>query len=175
MEIYFLLKFKIFILLHLYIKCQINQNISNNRELEGIFRIDSLYNHYSLVIQKDNIFLTETKIGDNQMFFITSIFSNSYFIIFREHNKRIGIDDDNNLYLYKIEDLKNIEKTYWNIIRYENNNNLFLTQNVFNQKYLEINLENNLIQCKNDIQYDILNKKDSKIIYTFSFLNYLKK
>ena len=108
------IKFSIFILLHLYIYSQMNQTI--NDIMEGIFRIDSLYNNYTLTIKEDIIVLTEEKNGDNQMFFITPTFLNSYYIISRDKNKRIGIDDDNKLYLYKIEDKNNIERTYWNII-----------------------------------------------------------
>ena len=50
MEKNILLKFQIILLLQLYISCQINQTTSN-LEIEGIFRIDSLYNNYSLAIQ----------------------------------------------------------------------------------------------------------------------------
>ena len=72
-------------------------------------------------------------------FFITPTFLNSYYIISREQNKRLGIDNNNRLHLYNIEDKENIERTYWNIIRYENNTNIFLIQNVFTQTYLETN------------------------------------
>ena len=160
------IKFSIFILLHLYIYSQMNQTI--NDIMEGIFRIDSLYNNYTLAIREDIIVLTEEKDGDNQMFFITSTFLNSYFIISRDKNKRIGIDDDNKLYLYKIEDKNNIERTYWNIIKYENNSNIFLIQNVFNQQYLEASMENNK-GIQYDIQYDILNKENNtKNLFKFS-------
>ena len=55
-----LLKFRIFIFIFLQfcIFRGISQEISNI-ELEGIYRIDSLYNNYSLAIQEDKIFLTE--------------------------------------------------------------------------------------------------------------------
>ena len=156
------IKLNIFILLQLYIYCQISQSVSDI--IEGIFRIDSLYNNYTLAIREDNIVLTEEKNGDNQMFFITPSFSNSYFILSKDRNKRIGIADDNKLHLYKIEDKKNFERTYWNIIKYENNSNIFLIQNIFNQQYLEASMANN-----NGIQYDRLKKtNNSKDIDKFS-------
>ena len=62
------IKLNIFILLQLYIYCQISQSVSDI--IEGIFRIDSLYNNYTLAIREDNIVLTEEKNGDNQKFFI---------------------------------------------------------------------------------------------------------
>ena len=133
-----LLKFRIFIFIFLQfcIFRGISQEISNI-ELEGIYRIDSLYNNYSLAIQEDKIFLTEEKYGNNLLFFITPTFLNSYFIISWEQNKRLGIDDDHNLHLYNIEDKENIERTYWNITRYDNNTNIFLIENIFSQTNLE--------------------------------------
>ena len=50
------------------------------------------------------------------IFFITSTLSNSYFIKSRNENSRIGIDEENRLHFYKLDDYTNIEKTYWNII-----------------------------------------------------------
>ena len=67
------------------------------------------------------------------IFFITSTLSNSYFIKSRNENSRIGIDEENRLHFYKLDDYTNIEKTYWNIIIYKNtnNSNIFLIQNVY--------------------------------------------
>ena len=138
--------------------CEINQTISNI-ELEGIYRIDSLYNNYSFLVNEDQIFITKEKSGNNLLFFITPTFLNSYFIISWEQNKRLGTDNNNSLHLYNIEDKENIKRTYWNIIRYENNTNIFLIQNVFTQTYIETNKD------PSDKVDDI-----SQSVLTFSFL-----
>ena len=147
----------IFIFFQFYMHCEINQTISNV-ELEGIYRIDSLYNNCSFLVHEDQIFITKEKYGNNLLFFITPTFLNSYFIISWEQNKRLGTDNNNSLHLYNIEDKENIKRTYWNIIRYENNTNIFLIQNVFTQAYIETNKDPS---DKVDISQSVL---------TFSFL-----
>ena len=142
MKIHNLLIFSLsFFLLIFQNQCQIdNKNILGKRaiEFEAMFRIDSLYNNFSLIVEKEDIFFTESS-GNDNIFYITSTFLGSYFIINRNEKKRIGIDDENKLHLYKMDDTKNIEKTYWNIIK-DKNQNYYLIQNVFNQKFLEITL-----------------------------------
>ena len=152
-------------------QCQIeNKTILGNRdiEFEAMFRIDSLYNNFSLIVEKEDIFFTESS-GNDNIFYITSTFLGSYFIINRNEKKRIGIDDENKLHLYKMDDTKNIEKTYWNIIK-DKNQNYYLIQNVFNQKFLEIKPKNNKLRCKDSIEFSLLNNANAiKNIYKFTF------
>ena len=174
MEIYNLLIFYVFILIIYKFECQINpmynsSKLNQNIEFEAMFRIDSLYNNFTLTVQNDNIFFSKSDIGNDKIFYITTTFSKSYFIISRDQQKRIGIDDENKLHLYKLDDKKNIEKTFWNIIE-DKNQNYFLIQNVFNQKYLEIKTKNNKLRCKNSIESLNLNNTDNiKNIYKFRF------
>ena len=173
MEIYNLLIFYVFILIIYKFECQINpmynsSKLNQNIEFEAMFRIDSLYNNFTLTVQNDNIFFSKSD-GNDKIFYITTTFSKSYFIISREQQRRIGIDDENKLHLYKLDDKKNIEKTFWNIIE-DKNQNYFLIQNVFNQKYLEIKTKNNKLRCKNSIESLNLNNTDNiKNIYKFRF------
>lgn len=174
MEIYNLLIFYVFILIIYKFECQINpmynsSKLNQNIEFEAMFRIDSLYNNFTLTVQNDNIFFSKSDTGNDKIFYITTTFSKSYFIISRDQQKRIGIDDENKLHLYKLDDKKNIEKTFWNIIE-DKNQNYFLIQNVFNQKYLEIKTKNNKLRCKNSIESLNLNNTDNiKNIYKFRF------
>ena len=174
MEIYNLLIYYVFILIIYKFECQINpmynsSKLNQNIEFEAMFRIDSLYNNFTLTVQNDNIFFSKSDIGNDNIFYITTTFSKSYFIISRDQQKRIGIDDENKLHLYKLDDKKNIEKTFWNIIE-DKNQNYFLIQNVFNQKYLEIKTKNNKLRCKNSIESLNLNNTDNiKNIYKFRF------
>ena len=158
----YLFNFKIFLLLIFLIHCQINET-NIDFDIEGIFRIDSLFNNYSLSFQEENLIFTESKNGNDHFFFITSTLSDSYFIKSRNENSRIGVDEENRLHFYKLDDNENIKKTYWNIIRYKNNDdsNIFLIQNAYNKKFLEIKTENNKVRCKNSIDYDPLKNKDT--------------
>ena len=174
MEIYNLLIFYVFILIIYKFECQINpmynsSKLNQNIEFEAMFRIDSLYNNFTLTVQNDDVFFSKSDVGNDKIFYITTTFSKSYFIISRDQQKRIGIDDENKLHLYKLDDKKNIEKTFWNIIE-DKNQNYFLIQNVFNQKYLEIKTKNNKLRCKNSIESLNLNNTDNiKNIYKFRF------
>ena len=172
MKIYNLLIFTLSCLLLIFKnQCQINnKTILGNRaiEFEAMFRIDSLYNNFSLVVEKEDLFFTESFENEN-IFYITSSFLGSYFIINRKEKKRIGIDDENKLHLYEMDDTENIEKTYWNIIK-DKNQNYYLLQNVFNQKFLEIKPENNKLRCKNSLEFSLLNNTNAiKNIYKFHF------
>ena len=172
MKIYNLLIFTLSCLLLIFKnQCQINnKTILGNRaiEFEAMFRIDSLYNNFSLVVEKEDLFFTESFENEN-IFYITSSFLGSYFIINRKEKKRIGIDDENKLHLYEMDDTEYIEKTYWNIIK-DKNQNYYLLQNVFNQKFLEIKPENNKLRCKNSLEFSLLNNTNAiKNIYKFHF------
>ena len=148
-------------------QCQVKDSINTtteiaNAELEGVYKIVSIYNKYPLSINENNLFFSDEKDGGEfQRFSITYTYSNSYyFIISKKENKRIGIDEQNRMYMYKLEDDKNIERTYWKLINYNNEPNIFLIQNVYNNKFLEIKKENNKVRCKNKIEYDPKNKLD---------------
>ena len=148
-------------------QCQVKESINTtteiiNTELEGVYKIVSIYNKYTLSINENDLFFSDEKDGGEfQRFSITYTYSDSYyFIISKKENKRIGIDEDNKMHMYKLEDDKNIEKTYWKLINYNNDPNIFLIQNVYNDKFLEIKKENNKLRCKNKVLYNPKNKLD---------------
>ena len=148
-------------------QCQVKESINTtteiiNTELEGVYKIVSIYNKYTLSVNENELFFSDEKDGGEfQRFSITYTYSDSYyFIISKKENKRIGIDEDNKMHMYKLEDDKNIEKTYWKLINYNNDPNIFLIQNVYNDKFLEIKKENNKLRCKNKVLYNPKNKLD---------------
>ena len=112
----------------------------------------------------------------SENFYITSSYEDSYFIISRQENKRLGVDFQNNLKFYNLDDNKDIKKTYWKFINYNNIQNVYLIQNVFSQKFLEINQEDNKLICKNIVIYNPLNnlnkvQKNSLFIFLKLFEN----
>ena len=148
-------------------QCQVKESINTtteiiNTELEGVYKIVSIYNKYTLSVNENELFFSDEKDGGEfQRFSITYTYSDSYyFIISKKENKRIGIDEDNKMHMYKLEDDKNIEKTFWKLINYNNDPNIFLIQNVYNDKFLEIKKENNKLRCKNKVLYNPKNKLD---------------
>ena len=148
-------------------QCQVKESINTtteiiNTELEGVYKIVSIYNKYTLSVNENELFFSDEKDGGEfQRFSITYTYSDSYyFIISKKENKRIGIDEENKMHMYKLEDDKNIEKTFWKLINYNNDPNIFLIQNVYNDKFLEIKKENNKLRCKNKVLYNPKNKLD---------------
>ena len=149
---------------------QINSIDPPNYEFEAIYRIISLNNHFRLTINNEDMLFSENN-DASQNFFITSTFSNSFFIISQEKGKCLGIDDKNRMTMYKRNDKKNLEKAYWNLIKYNNYPNVYLIKNAYNGKFLEIKTENNKLRCRNNYFYDPINKIDNvKDIAKFYFL-----
>ena len=152
------------ILLYIF-QCQNNEANNSSKsnlfdEFDASFSIHSLYNNYTLTF-KENIFcLSSNEDGINQNFLISPTFSQSFFIIFRLFNKKIGVKDDNNLYMFDLDDSENAEKTYWRIINYKNIPNIYLIQNINNNKFLEIDPNSNTVICKNSLVYDPSNNLD---------------
>ena len=161
--------FSTIIIIFLYInKCQ--------DLFESTYRIDSVFNGLCLSVQDNEIISKNTANGLSENFYITSSYEDSYFIISRQENKRLGVDVLNNLKFYNLDDNKDIKKTYWKFINYNNNQNVYLIQNVFSQKFLEINQEDNKLICKNIVIYNPLNnlnqvKKNSLFIFLKLFEN----
>ena len=108
-------------------------------KFNAVFRIDSLYQNYPLIIRNNQVEFSPTKGGKEESFRITEtgLFLNSYYIASKPFNKRIGVDDKNSLVLYDIDDIKNQEKTIWIFI--EVSENKYLIQNFHNRKFLNIN------------------------------------
>ena len=161
--------FSTIIIIFLYInKCQ--------DLFESTYRIDSVFNGLCLSVQDNEIISKNTANGLSENFYITSSYEDSYFIISRQENKRLGVDVLNNLKFYNLDDNKDIKKTYWKFINYNNNQNVYLIQNVFSQKFLEINQEDNKLICKNIVIYNPLNnlnqvQKNSLFLFLKLFEN----
>ena len=104
------------------------------------YRIDSLYNGYSLTIEEKEVVFKDQKEGDSQNFIFKNIDSNSYYIESKLNSKRIGMNENNEITIYDYDDYKNNDKMIWNILLHESddniNNNKFLIQNKYNLHFL---------------------------------------
>ena len=153
----------------------------NSAKFNAIFRIDSLYKMHQLIIRNDKVEFSPTKGGKEESFRITEtgLFLNSYYIVSKPFNKRIGINDKGSLVLYDINDLKNQEKTIWIFI--EISENKYLIQNFHNKKFLDINSRKEIQTIKKkkvtvvidfpvciaDLSMDKLSVVENKYKYTF--------
>ena len=162
-KIIFIYLLEICISQKIYYFNDLNKNTNNN--LNGIYIINSISNNLYLSIQKNILVISNKK----SHFRLKLIKSNIYYLEHRGTKKRIGVDNKNNLKIYKTNNNKLGSKIFWKIIRI--NNMEFLIQNQFNNKFIEVN--NNFLQCLNIIEFDInnKNKKERKnFIFKFSRL-----
>ena len=137
---------------------------NESEQFNAVYRVDSKEKGYPLTIDKGKVQFSSKKGGKEQNFRIipAGTNKNSYYIIAKSFNKKIGINDNGDLILYNLDDLTNIEKTRWNFIKIEDKK--YFLQNAFNKKYVEIK---NRKEGKNTIYYPIctsdLAKENEKI------------
>ena len=143
-----------FINLNIYITYK-NKNIKN--KLKGIYKITSLSYNNSFIIE-NNITLVLSNI--HEYFRLINIKSNIYFIESRSLNKNLGVNNNNEIILYDKDYKKlNISIISWNLIKV--NENQFLIQNKFSQKYIEAKNFTLLYLNKSSI----VNENDNNDIY----------
>ena len=133
--------FLIFILMNIFILIKNNETKSKylNFKLKGVYRIGSFVNNYYFKIKKDNLRLLESF----SYFRLILNESNGYYIESVYTNKVLGIDDFDNIIFYNNKEKSN-SKMIWNIFKVEN---IFLIQNKFSLKYIEV--RNYALVCNN--------------------------
>ena len=113
--------------------------IKNESQFNAIYRIDSKENNYSLKMEKNVLLFLDSKESKEELFRITSIKDDLYYIIYKPLNQFFGIDDKGEIKLYN-QDNKNkneiADKIKWKFIKI--NDNEYSLQNLFNEKFLEM-------------------------------------
>ena len=107
----------------------LNEEINNNTdtpketELKGVYRINFIKNGDSLIINNDNLELSNKKDGKEIHFRIIPTNFNSYIIESKYFNKIIGINTSNKIKLLDKKENTQIEEKdiYWNIIQIKDN------------------------------------------------------
>ncbi len=122
-----------------------------NSQLKAVYRIDSLLNGNTLTIGPDNnLELIFKKLGKQQNFrIIPSDSFGLYYIESKPLNKRIGLDDQNNLILKDKINQNSLQDTYWNITNIHDN--IFIIQNNYTKNYIKSIKNNNILMCKNNL------------------------
>ena len=122
-----------------------------NSQLKAVYRIDSLLNGNTLTIGPDNnLELIFKKLGKQQNFrIIPSDSFGLYYIESKPLNKRLGLDDQNNLILKDKINQNSLQDTYWNITNIHDN--IFIIQNNYTKNYIKSIKNNNILMCKNNL------------------------
>ena len=163
-----------FLILINFISCN-KKNISSKKEkknilLKGVYRIDSLMNDYSFTVNNEHLILNYKKEGKEQNFRIKYFNSNLYFIESILLNKRIGVNDKDELIFFDINDSENIKEMLWNLIKM--NNKEFFIQNNYTKKFIEN--DNDFLRCSGNltefIKKDNLKENNISTNFKFSFL-----
>ena len=116
--------------------------------LNGTFTINSIIRDNSFFACENNKLIISIK---REHFEIIEINSNSYFIICRNSNQILGIDDNKigKLIMYSFLDERIKKLSMWKLINIQEH--LYLLQNEFNKKYIKF--------TNNEIQLEKLNNK----------------
>ena len=149
--------------------CIVNQEniIDNIPEFKGVYRIDSLFNHYSLTDENYCLQCFDGRDKISQMYKFIKTENSTFYIEVKKNGKRLGVNKIGHvLTVYSLKD-KNYKNTMeWNIIKIDENQ--YLIQNTENLKFMEIN--NNFIQCINDLPFPYEEyKSEINNTYKFSF------
>ena len=123
-------------------------NESKVDDLNGVYIIkNSLMNELYFSVENNTLLLSKIKSD----FKIIPKGRNKYLMISKILDKKIGIDEFDNIMLYDNNDT-NITKIYWNFIKI--NLNQYLIQNIHNQKYLMIN-NSTILFCNNTLYINL--------------------
>ena len=161
------MKFSFLILQILLFSFILNQD--NNNEFKGIFRIDSLLNHFSLTDENYSLQFSDKKSTNGQLYRIVKTPNNYYHIESKKsHIKLTSNKNGHILMAYNPYDSNFKDKMEWDIIKLEENQ--YVVQNTGTKKFMEIN--NNFFQCINDLPTPIQEHK-SEITNNFRF-NFFK-
>ena len=143
------------------------QNINQN----AYYRIDSLYNGYSITIKDQIVKMRNKRKGDCQNFIFIPKENNSYYIESRIDKKRLGVNDQNEVITYTKEDNQNEKKTVWIIESfsspYNTKNDQFIIKNEYNLKYLEINEFNDTTYFLNCTSNNYIESQYFKAVFSF--------
>ena len=147
-----------------------SQKYSNNNtkidKFNGIYRISSTSSKQYFTIRNNHLLLSDQPISYFRLIYIKY---NLYYIELRNNFRKLGVDNINNILIYDKKGNYYNEKLIWNIIKI--NSYEYLIQNKFNKKFIEIN--NNIIICKNSYSYNF-NTTDFKQIMKKFIFNILK-
>ena len=125
------MKLFFFIFISFFIYIENNENI-NNIIINGVFFIKS-YSTNNYIKIKDNKIISYPK--NPSYFHIIKYNFDSYYIYFPFYNNKIlGVDENDKIILYEKINNININKIIWKII--EKNKNIYIIQNIFNNKFL---------------------------------------
>ena len=156
--------------------CKLTFFHGQNINLNAYYRIDSLYNGYSVTIKDKIVKMRNKRKGDCQNFIFIPKENDVYYIESRIDKKRLGVNDNNEVITYSKEDIQNEKRTVWIIESfsspYNTKKDQFTIKNEYNLKYLEINEFNETTYFLNCTSNNYLESQYFKAVFLLS--KYLK-
>ena len=131
-------------------------------KLNGVYRIDSCKNNYSLTLSNNKLIFAKKQKNNNQLFRILHKKKDIYSIESVILNKTIVLNEKNEIML------ENYEKTDKSVLDWyflEIHKNNYLIQNKKTKKFLE--QKNNLLQCLNNLSLHNLKKIENDFLFNF--------
>ena len=155
-------------LLLLFVRINNKDGRNDTKILKGFFRIDSLYNNYSLTNKKKEglIFVQKKNIAGQKFQFVKNNNNKYYYIKVKGKSNILKSTKNGDIICGDLNDGKIKKSMEWDLI--EINDNQYVIKNHKNNNFLEIN--NNTLQCKNKLSLPNINKK-----FIFSFLKFYEE
>ena len=144
-----------------------NMNKKDNIVLNGIYKIESIYNFQSIHINKNNILDLFSKQSN---FKVINIKESYYFIETFFSRKRLGVENGSlKIFTSNEYNIKeNMDKIIWNLIHI--NQSRYIIVNNSTNNLIEFDFINERLQCINKIDINNINYQKSKINYIFNFI-----
>ena len=139
-----------------------NMNKKDNIVLNGIYKIESIYNFQSIHINKNNILDLFSKQSN---FKVINIKESYYFIETFFSRKRLGVENGSlKIFTSNEYNIKeNMDKIIWNLIHI--NQSRYIIVNNSTNNLIEFDFINERLQCINKIDINNINYQKSKINY----------
>ena len=161
MKFFFIFFFQIFLF------SKIKTENKKDLNFRGGFRIDSIFNKYSLTNENYLIQFFKSKDKAGQMFGIKKTQRNTYYIETKNSHKKLIVNQNGHVMMDFREDNKNPNKEgEWKIFKIEENQ--YVIQNAQTSNFMEIN--NNYLQCINKLPLPLdEHKSEIKDVFKFNF------
>ena len=151
---------------HIFLFIKIKTENKGDLNFRGGFRIDSIFNNYSLTNENYLIQFFNSKDKAGQVFGIIKTKRDTYYIETKNSHRKLIVNQNGHVLMDLGQDNKNQKKEReWKIFKIEENQ--YVIQNAQTSNFMEIN--NNYLQCTNTLPFPIdEHKSEIKDVFKFN-------
>jgi len=151
---------------HIFLFIKIKTENKGDLNFRGGFRIDSIFNNYSLTNENYLIQFFNSKDKAGQVFGIIKTKRDTYYIETKNSHRKLIVNQNGHVLMEMGQDNKSQKKEReWKIFKIEENQ--YVIKNAQTSNFMEIN--NNYLQCTNTLPFPIdMHKSEIKDVFKFN-------